>query len=242
MNTVKIFNSLYSKYGSQGWWPLTIAKFPSVFSASKLLVLRKENGLLYGIPWKKLTQLKSSSYDPYFDIAVGSILTQNTAWKNVALTLQNLASNKFLTPKKIACANVLTLEKQIRSSGYYKQKTKKLKLFAEYIQKKYQGDLSLIFKQNLIKARQELLNIWGIGNETADSILLYAGNMPIFVIDTYTKRLCLQNKLQFKTYDEYQTFFMNDSAIPKQYTDKKTEYYKEFHALIVRWGKDSSQT
>lgn len=225
-------------YGSQGWWPLTLLKTPPNTGFPALHI---EHGVTYGIPWKKLNTFKTRSYDPYFDIAVGAILTQNTAWGNVAKALLNLAKQNMLTANAIVRAKPNIIEKYIRPSGYFKQKTKKLKLFADYIHKKYKGDIRGVFKQNIQDARTELLNLWGIGKETADSIILYAGNQPIFVIDAYTKRICAQHGIIYKEYDDYQKLFITDSHTAARNTPNCVTYYKEFHALIVRWGKENAR-
>lgn len=234
MNPQAIFHKLNALYGPQGWWPLTLVKRPS---NAYFPHLRVENGVTYGIPWKQLSTLKTRDYDPYFDIAIGAILTQNTAWKNVSGALLNLAHNRLLTARAISDADPRVIEKHIRSSGYFKQKTRKLKLFAEYVQKKHKGDLRGLFQQNIQQARDELLQLWGIGKETADSILLYAGNQPIFVVDAYTKRLCAQHGIVHKEYDDYQKLFMTDPRTPSRCMRNRVAYYQEFHALIVRWGK-----
>ncbi|MBI5229701.1 MAG: endonuclease [Candidatus Magasanikbacteria bacterium] len=234
MNSPAIFNELHTLYGSQGWWPLTLIKTPTKAHFSALHI---ENGVTYGIPWNKLSTFKTRTYDPYFDIATGAILTQNTAWKNVAQALLNLAHHRLLTASAIAHARPRTIEKYIRPSGYFKQKTRKLKLFAEYIQKKYDGDIRRLLKKDMLVARDELLQLWGIGKETADSILLYAGNQPIFVVDAYTKRLCAHYGVARKEYDDYQKLFMTASHIATRCVRNRATYYQEFHAFIVQWGK-----
>jgi endonuclease-3 related protein len=200
MNLVKIFNQLFKKYGSRGWWPVV-----------------GRNSL--------------------FEICVGAILTQNTAWTNVEKAIKSILVANLMNPKAIIKCPSAKLQKCIRSSGYYKQKSKKLKIFSEWLIKNYQGDLRLFFKKSLISAREELLILWGIGPETADSVLLYAGKKTIFVIDAYTKRLCKKYGVEFKTYDEYQKFFETHlrSGILGW---TKTKLYNEFHALIVKWGKE----
>lgn len=171
--------------------------------------------------------------EPAFEIAVGAILTQNTAWKNVAKAINNLRQAKVLTPAKIISLKKSRLEKLIRPAGYFRQKTKKLKIFSKWLVKNYNGDLRKIFKKKIPDTRCELLNLWGIGPETADSILLYAGNKPIFVIDAYTRRLCAKFGKHFKTYDACQEFFTQ--ALKKK---KTARLFNEFHALIVASGKD----
>lgn len=235
MNPQVIFKKFHVLYGNQGWWPLTLVRMPL---KAHFPHLRVENGVTYGIPRKRLSTLKTHAYDPYFDIAAGAILTQNTAWKNVSTALLNLACNDLLTARALSDADPRVIEKHIRSSGYFKQKTRKLKLFSEYVRKKYSGDLRRLFKKDTLNARTELLQLWGIGKETADSILLYAGNQPTFVVDAYTKRLCAQHGIVHKEYDDYQKLFMTDTHAPSRCMRNRAAYYQEFHALIVRWGKE----
>ena len=118
-----------------------------------------------------------------FEICIGAILTQNTSWKNVEKALQKMHENNLIDAKKISRINDNKLARVIISSGYHNQKAKKLKMFAKFY-------LSL---KNKTPLRSELLEIWGIGPETADSILLYAYNYPTFVIDAYTKRIFKMN-------------------------------------------------
>lgn len=179
--------------------------------------------------------------NPLFEICIGAILTQNTAWTNVEKAIKCLLETNLMSPKAIAACPTRKLQKCIRSSGYYKQKTKKLKIFSAWFIKNYQGDLREFFKKPLTPAREELLSLWGIGPETADSILLYAGNKPIFVIDAYTKRLCRQHGVEFKTYDKYQKFF--ETQLRGSISGwTKTKLYNEYHALIVKWGKKAKMT
>ncbi|MBU4255968.1 MAG: endonuclease III domain-containing protein, partial [Candidatus Thermoplasmatota archaeon] len=167
-----------------------------------------------------------------FEVIVGAILTQNTSWKNVEKAILNLKKNKLLNCKKIANMNIRKLEKMIQPSGFYKQKAERLKRFCKYLDESYDSDLNKFFDRNTDIVRNELLSLNGIGNETADSILLYAGEKPIFVIDAYTKRMCERTGIvNAKKYDELQSFF--EKNLPKN-----IEMYKEFHALIVELGKN----
>ena len=103
--------------------------------------------------------------------------------------------------------------------------------YCKWLMENYDGKMKKFFKEPLEKTRKELLNIWGIGPETADSILLYAGNKPIFVIDAYTRRLCKKYGVEFKTYDQYREYF--EKRLPRS-----ARLFNEFHALIVREGKN----
>lgn len=153
---------------------------------------------------------------------VGAILTQGTAWGNVEKALANLRAPGALRPEAIVRMSTQRLERLIQPAGYFRQKAKKLKIFSRWMGRKGGGGWSTE------RLRRELLALWGIGPETADSILLYAFNRPVFVVDAYTKRLCATHGVKFKTYDEYRHFF-------EKRVDPKL--FNEYHALIVAWGK-----
>lgn len=163
--------------------------------------------------------------DSQYEIIVGALLTQNTNWKNVEKAIINLKNENMLDPRVILEAQNSKLETLIRPSGFYRQKTERLKLLTEkYLEIK---DKTLDVKQ----MRAELLKVKGVGKETADSIILYGFGMPIFVIDSYTKRFCSYYELfQGKEYDEYREFFEKNLS-------KDVGLYKEYHALIVEWAK-----
>ena len=168
-----------------------------------------------------------------FEIIIGAILTQNTNWQNVEKAIDNLKRNKRLTPlglKKIPTRNLARL---IRSSGYYNIKAKRLKEFINFMFDKYSGNLKLMFRKKLPQLRQELLNIKGIGPETADSILLYAAGKPVFVVDTYTKRILHRHNIlnHNSSYSEIQQLFMKN--LPH-----RTKLFNEYHALLVKLGKE----
>lgn len=166
--------------------------------------------------------------DPRFEICVGAILTQNTSWTNVEKALVKLHQHDLLNPEKIVQAKTNKILQAIRSAGYYNQKIKKLKLFSGKLIDN--GGLDKIFKMPVPKLRKFLLSVWGIGRETADSIILYAAKKPIFVVDTYSKRMLNCFGIKFNDYDEYRDFF--EKSLPK-----KTKLWNEYHALIVAWGK-----
>jgi len=155
-----------------------------------------------------------------FEIILGAILTQNTSWKNAEKAILNLRKNKLLSKEKLNKIPVKKLSSLIKSSGYYNQKARKIKEFLAY--------------KGLMK-RQKLLGIWGLGPETVDSILLYAYNRPVFVIDSYTKRIfsrLMPQTSKLKTYEGWQKFF--ESKLPKN-----AELFKEYHALIVHLAKEN---
>lgn len=167
-----------------------------------------------------------------FEVCAGAILTQNTAWQNVEKAINNLRKGKALSIKKIAGMNNKKLARLVKPSGYYNEKAKKLKAFCKHIEKNYNGNLNNFFKKPIGELRGELLSLYGIGNETADSIILYAAAKPIFVVDAYTERFL--GRFYAKpnlSYAEVQRFFMG--SLPKN-----TKLFNELRALIVRFCKD----
>lgn len=170
--------------------------------------------------------------DSSFEVIIGAILTQQTSWNNVEKAIDNLKKENLLDPKKLRDIKDEELEKLIQPSGYYKQKTKKLKNFINFLWEKYNGKLEKLFDRPVHKLREELLSVNGIGKETADSIILYAANKPIFVIDAYTVRIV--NRLgitQEKDYDKLQELFQEN--LPEN-----VQLFNEFHALLVHLGKN----
>jgi endonuclease-3 related protein len=130
-----------------------------------------------------------------FEVIVGAYLTQNTTWTNVELALTNLRQAQILSLEGIRRVTVSRLERLIRSSGYFRQKARRLKTFVAFIDQQYGGSLDQLFAQPTEKLREELLALNGVGPETADSILLYAGNHPVFVVDAYTRRILDRHKI-----------------------------------------------
>jgi endonuclease-3 related protein len=124
-----------------------------------------------------------------FEVIVGAYLTQNTAWTNVERALDNLRAAKALNINSIRAIPLARLESTIRSAGYFRQKAQRLKTFVAFLDRRYGGSLKRMFAQPSAKLREELLALNGIGPETADSILLYAGQHPVFVVDAYTRRI-----------------------------------------------------
>jgi len=167
-----------------------------------------------------------------FEIIVGAILTQQTTWKNVEKAIKNLKDNNLLEPKKLFKLPISRLEKLIRPCGFFKIKTKRLRSFLKYFIENYDGNLKRMFKTSLNELRKNLLSVHGIGRETCDSILLYVGEKPVFVVDAYTFRLCERYPIiKSKDYEEVKEFFEKD--LPKD-----ENLFKEFHALIVELGKN----
>ena len=130
-----------------------------------------------------------------FEVIVGAYLTQNTAWTNVERALENLRAAALLSLEGVRSVKLAKLERLIRPSGYFRQKAKRLKTFVAFLDKKHNSSLDHLFAQPTQQLRDELLGLNGVGPETADSILLYAGNHPVFVVDAYTRRILDRHKI-----------------------------------------------
>jgi endonuclease-3 related protein len=130
-----------------------------------------------------------------FEVIVGAYLTQNTSWTNVELALAKLRKAKVLSVAGIRRTPLPALEQLVRSAGYFRQKARRLKAFVEFLDERYDGSLARMFREPTVKLREELLALNGVGPETADSILLYAGNHSVFVVDAYTRRILERHEL-----------------------------------------------
>lgn len=170
--------------------------------------------------------------DTPFEVIVGAILTQSVSWRNVAGAIDCLERADLLDPRSMRDIGEEAIALLVRSTGYYRQKAKKLKSFLEYLWSAHGGDLDAMFRTPLDDLREDLLGVWGLGPETVDSIMLYAGNMPTFVVDAYTVRT--MTRLGFvkpgTPYDGVRNMFM--SGLPKD-----PRMYNEYHALLVHLGK-----
>jgi endonuclease-3 related protein len=199
-------------------------------------ILRKNFGDLEWWPVDEKYHKKHGS-DPRFEVIIGAVLTQNTNWGNVKKALMNLKSHDMIDNTKISETDIKILGILMKPSGFFDQKASRLKNLAQYLQQKYQGNLDKFFHQKISELRRELLSLKGIGPETADSILLYAGGFPVFVVDAYTKRICERLPLYTGlSYDEIQHYF--EKELTTKYSYKKiTEVYKELHGLIVELAK-----
>ena len=175
--------------------------------------------------------------DTAFEVIVGAILTQNTAWTNVEKAIRNLKKAKLLNPKRLHDLSHAELAQHIRPAGYFNIKAKRLKHFLNYLFDNYGGSLNRMFKKRTDALRRELLEVNGIGPETADSILLYAGNHPVFVVDAYTKRIFSRHQVikADADYHDVQEIFMKN--LPHD-----MKMFNEYHALIVKTGKDFCRT
>lgn len=194
------------------------------------------------------------------EVIVGAYLTQNTNWSNVEKAIANLRRARALNIAGLRKVPTAKLEQLVRPSGYFRQKAQKLKTFISFLDANYSGSLNRMFAQPTEKLRPELLSLNGVGPETADSILLYAGNHPVFVVDAYTRRIFERHGIiTAKTrYDDIRLLLETalTSAAPEQLTidqpgsdprhpvshmsrSSRTElaqHYNELHALIVRAG------
>ena len=144
-----------------------------------------------------------------FEVIVGAYLTQNTAWTNVEKAMENLRTTGILNVEGIRRIRLQKLERLIRPAGYFRQKAKRLKLFVQFLHRRYEGSLANMFAQPTGQLREELLGLNGIGPETADSILLYAGNHPVFVVDGYTRRILARHEVlpEGSFYEEIRELF-----------------------------------
>jgi endonuclease III related protein len=170
--------------------------------------------------------------DSPFEVIVGAILTQNTAWKNVEAALDQLKARDLLHPERLLHIADTHLADLIRPAGYYRVKTKRLKAFLNFLNQEYQDDLDALFAEDLWILRNKLLSVHGVGEETADSILLYGGGKPVFVIDAYTRRILQRHGIiaDNARYADIQALFM--TSMPPS-----APLYNQYHALLVNTGK-----
>src|SRR5947209_9184487 len=153
-----------------------------------------------------------------FEVILGAYLTQNTAWTNVERALTNLRAAHLMSVEGIRSVNLRRLQRLIRPSGYFRQKAARLKTFVAFLDQRYGGSLDQLFLQPTATLREELLGLNGVGPETADSILLYAGNHPVFVVDAYTRRILDRHGILPATapYEEIRQLFQRALAADVQ--------------------------
>ena len=208
---VSLYTQLSSAYGTQGWWPLSSKAGERGYDA------RGYHRGVYGQP---------RTPEGRFEIVMGAILTQNSAWTNAETALHQLREAGIRLPAGVLSCPQGRLARLIRASGYYNQKARKLKEVAALF------PTHRSFTPKLAPGRDELLSQWGIGPETADSILLYAFHMPAFVVDAYTRRLLSRMGIIAGPigYEEIQGIFLD--ALPHRHP-----LFNEYHALIVEHAK-----
>jgi endonuclease-3 related protein len=166
-----------------------------------------------------------------FEVIVGAVLTQNAAWRNVEQAIENLRAAGVLSPRALHHLPQTELAELIRPSGYFRLKAQRLKNLLDFLFARYRGSLKRMFATDLATLRAELLGVNGIGPETADSILLYAGNRPTFVVDTYTQRVLKRHGWIEREADYHEVKRRFESELPAD-----AALYNEFHALLVRVG------
>jgi endonuclease-3 related protein len=210
--TLQIYKKLLKEYGKQGWWPLTPAGS---------VVTKHHSG-------------RPKSDGDRFEIILGAILTQNTAWTNVEKALSQLHESKLVDHDRLLRVGQDRIASLIRSAGYFNQKAERLKIISRFV--KSHGIRNLL-KKDVDSLRSMFLDVKGIGPETADSIVLYAFEKPTFVIDAYTKRIFSRIGLCSSDigYDELQKMFMDNVRAD-------VGVYKEYHALIVEHAKRNCRT
>jgi endonuclease-3 related protein len=167
-----------------------------------------------------------------FEVMVGAILTQNTSWRNVEKAIQKLKGKGVLNPEGIHHLKRSELARLIKSSGYYRIKTDRLKSFIDFLFEEYDGNIKKMGRERLGELREKLLGVKGIGPETADSILLYGLKKTIFVVDAYTRRILSRHGIisEKASYEEVQKLFMD-------YLPHDEKLFNEYHALFVYLGK-----
>jgi endonuclease-3 related protein len=210
MNLDALARALRKAYGPQGWWPLLAHAGSNPTST----------GRLTGYHPLDFTFPRTDAQS--FEICCGAILTQNTAWPNVERALFALAEQRLLGPEAILAATDQTLEAAIRPAGYFRAKTKKLRVFSEF----YRG------LRDRVPTRAELLSVWGIGPETADSMLLYAWKRIEMVVDAYTIRVLCHHRFCRPPLDYDRAKRYCEDRLPRS-----LESYQEFHALMVEHAK-----
>jgi endonuclease-3 related protein len=195
---------------------------------------------------RRLYRILAEAYGPLhwwpartrFEVIVGAFLTQNTSWKNVERALQHLRQARILNIAGIRRTSLNDLELLIRPSGYFHQKAARLKTFISYLDERHGGSLSRMFSQPLDRLRPELLELNGVGPETADAILLYAGKLPVFVVDAYAKRIFERHGITAPNPKYQQVRSLVETDFQSSYSNSElADHYNEFHALIVEAGK-----
>lgn len=196
-----------------------------------------ENSTLHNIYYRLLKHYGPQYWwpgDSPFEVIVGAILTQSAAWQNVEKAITNLKNCGMMSPSALRDISTDKLAKLIHPTGYYNAKALKLTAFVRWLGASCGDDLNKLFTLDIDTLRRQLLDVYGIGPETADSILLYAGSKPVFVIDAYTRRIISRLGLtpEKDNYDTYQKLFIRQ--VPQD-----IGLFNEYHALLVRHGKDA---
>jgi endonuclease III related protein len=187
----------------------------------------------YGALFRELGAQRWWPAQTRFEVIVGAILTQSTAWTNVERAIANLRRARLLSPRALERVPLGRLARLVRPSGYFRQKAKKLKAFLRFLKEEFGGSLERMFRTPTAELREKLLGVHGIGPETADSILLYGGEHRVFVVDAYTKRILARHSLiqEKASYEEVRALF-------EQNLPGDPQLWNEYHALLVQVGKN----
>jgi len=207
---IKIYEKLYDLYGPQGWWPLINHDGINPTKTGAIRGYHPEN---YDLPTKR---------DQVYEIILGAILTQNTSWLSAEMALFNLNELNVIGPEKLLKLDVETLKSAIRCAGFLNQKSVYLREITRFF----------IEIEGKVPTRKELLAVKGVGNETADSILLYAYKQPQFVVDAYTKRIIYHLGIVSEDIKYMELKELFESNLPED-----VPLYQEYHALIVEHAK-----
>ena len=195
--------------------------------------MKRDLSCIYNLLYKQFGPRNWWPGDTRLEIIIGAILTQNTAWGNVEKAIANLKKGDLLKVKRLSLIPEKRLAALIRPTGYYNIKAQRIKNFLAFLNNSYSGSINKMFRVQTSQLRDQLLGIKGTGPETADSILLYAGRRPVFVVDAYTRRIFSRHGFikPDADYGGMQALFVK--SLPKD-----TELFNEFHALIVELGKN----
>jgi len=188
---------------------------------------------IYDLLYKRFGPQNWWPGDTAFEMIVGAILTQNTNWTNVEKAITNIKNADLLSPEKLHHLDLAALAQLVRPAGYFNIKAKRLKNFLDWFFENYSGKLENLEKVRTSDLSEQLISVKGIGPETADSILLYALNRPVFVVDAYTARICTRHHIIDEGADYHQIQETFESNLPSD-----IELFNEYHALIVNLGKN----
>lgn len=207
---IKIYEKLYDLYGPQGWWPLINHDGTNPTKTGAIRGYHPEN---YHLPTKR---------NQVYEIILGAILTQNTSWLSAEMALFNLDELNAIEPEKLLELDDETLKSAIRCAGFLNQKAVYLREVTKFF----------IETDGKVPTRKELLAVKGVGNETADSILLYAYKQPQFVVDAYTKRIFSHLEIVSENIKYMELKELFESNLPDD-----VALYQEYHAMIVEHAK-----
>ena len=195
-------------------------------------IIRRRLWWIYRRLWREWGAQGWWPAESCFEVMVGAVLTQRTSWRNVERAIANLKDAGAFNARRLAGIPARRLEQLLRPVGFFRVKAKRLHSFLAWLQREWGGQPSRLMRRPTQEARAALLSVTGIGPETADAMLLYAGNHPVFVADAYARRILSRHGLvrTDASYDELQRLF--EVSLPRD-----AQLYNEYHALLVRLGK-----